>query len=64
MRYNKKSNKPYILEIKKFKENEKMLYNKSLLEYKSKFSPLSGSELKYNPEIWNSNSSIKESHNC
>jgi hypothetical protein len=64
MRYNKKSNKPYILEIKKFKENEKMLYKKSLLEYKSKFSPLSGSELKYNPEIWNGDSSIKESHNC
>ena len=30
----------------------------------TKFSPLSGSELKYDPAVWNNNSSIKSSHNC
>ena len=64
MGYKKKSNKPFIIEFKKFKDNEKLLYDKSILEYKSNFSPLSGSELEYNPKIWNRDSSIKESHNC
>jgi len=62
----KKSHKPYVLEIKKFKENEKLINQSSLLEFKSEngFSPLSGSELEYNPDLWNKDSSIRESHNC
>jgi hypothetical protein len=58
------SEKPYILKIKKFIDNERLLGDKSLLEYTQDISPLSGSELKYEPEKWNSNTGIKESHNC
>jgi len=61
-----KTNKPYILEIKKFKENEKYLNNKSYLEINEKndeLGPLSGSELKYEPEKWNQSKTI-DSHNC
>jgi hypothetical protein len=58
------SNKPYLLEIKKFKKNEKLLNTDNSLEYTKEFSPVSGSELKYIPEIWNKNSKVKETHNC
>ena len=60
------SNKPYILEINKFKENEYLINNeKERFQYtENKISPLSGSELKYEPELWNKNYNIKNSHNC
>jgi hypothetical protein len=66
--YNKKggniSKSPYILEIPKFKTNEKLLDLDEGLEFNSDFSPISNSELEYNPDLYNKNSSIRESHNC
>jgi hypothetical protein len=67
-----KSNKPYILEIKKIKNNENLLKldmtnnsnNSNSKNLKKEFSPLSGYELEYNPSKWNNNKKIKESHNC
>ena len=60
-----RSQKPYLLNIKKIKDNEIMIENKKdLMENKLEFSPLSGSELDYNPDIYNKNTSIRESHNC
>ena len=66
---NNKSYKPYILNIKKFKNNEDLLYisnnysnNNNKLSKKK--SPLSGSELDYKPELWNENNNIRTSHNC
>lgn len=73
--FNKKggnlSNRPYLLEISKFKLNEILLkkeneddeYSRGL-KYTEKLSPLSGSELKYDPDLWNKDESIKNSHNC
>ena len=51
---------PYLLKID-FKKNEKFLKNE--IKSKQKFSPLSGSELIYEPEKWNV-SGIKNTHNC
>ena len=53
------SRKPYLIEIKKIKDNQ----NSNLLNTSKEFSPLSGSELKYDPDIWNKNN-IKDNHNC
>ena len=58
------SNKPYIMEIKKFKENEYLINSDDRFEFKKEFSPLSGSELKFDPTLWNDDSNIKNSHNC
>lgn len=61
----KGSNKPYILEIKKIKNNESLLDKNNMENNATKeFSPLSGYELDYNPSLWNDNTNIKESHNC
>ena len=60
----KKSYKPYVFEIKKFKNNESLLNDSSLLKFTSSISPLSGSELEYDPDRWNKDTEIKESHNC
>lgn len=59
-----KSKKPYVLEIKKFKNNELLIDTNESLEANSEFSPLSGYELEYNPDLWNKNYNIKNSHNC
>jgi hypothetical protein len=63
------SKKPYLFEIQKIKnnrsKNNKYIKNSNLsnkLQYKE-FSPLSGYELKYEPEKWNKNN-IKDNHNC
>ena len=58
------SKSPYILEIPKFKTNEKLLDSDEGLKFSSEFSPISNSELDYNPDLYNKNSSIRESHNC
>ena len=58
------SKKPYIIEIKKIKNNESLINSNEILEFSKEFSPLSGSEMKYNPQKWNKNSKIKRSHNC
>ena len=59
-----KSKKPYIMEIKKFKDNERLINNNNIFESQKDFSPLSGSELKYNPDKYNKNYNIKNTHNC
>jgi hypothetical protein len=66
MNKNKKkiSNKPYVLKIKKFKKNEELLNSNNLLESILEFSPLSGSEFEYNPDVWNNDYNIKNTHNC
>lgn len=51
---------PYILKLN-FKNNDRFL-NKNIVSSKE-YSPLSGSELDYEPEKWNK-SNIKNSHNC
>ena len=59
-----KSKKPYIMEIKKFKNNESLINNNKIFQSEKDFSPLSGSELKYDPNKYNKNYNIKNSHNC
>jgi hypothetical protein len=60
----KVSNKPYIMEIKKIKDNESLINSNEILQSNKEFSPLSGSEFKYQPDKWNKNYKIKDSHNC
>jgi len=61
---NKNSKKPYILEINKFKDNESLIDTVESLEFSKNFSPISGSEKKYDPDLWNKDSDIRNSHNC
>ena len=65
----KKYSKPYILEIGKIsterdkellRHPEKLISNEKQLE----FSPLSGSELAYEPGKWTNNNKIKSGNNC
>ena len=63
-RTNRVSKKPYVLTISKFKKNEKLIGTPELLEYAKELSPLSGSELKYDPNLLNKNRNIMVSHNC
>jgi hypothetical protein len=58
------SNKPYILDIPLFKVNEKLIDTKESLEFNKELSPVSGSELEYDPQLWNQNYDIKSTHNC
>ena len=58
------SKKPYLLEISKFKINEGLINTPESLEFSKEFSPVSGSEFLYNPDAWNKDSKIKNSHNC
>ena len=58
------SKKPYIIEIKKFKNNEKLINNVNKSNFSKNFSPLSGSEMNYDPYKYNKNNSIKKTHNC
>ena len=60
----KVSNKPYIMEIKKIKDNESLINSNEILQFNKEFSPVSGSEFKYDPDKWNKNYKIKDSHNC
>jgi hypothetical protein len=53
--------KPHVLVIKKIKQSD--ILDDNLL-FKKKYSPLSGSELKYMPELWNDNNDIRTTHNC
>jgi hypothetical protein len=55
------SEKPYILEIKKIRNNKN---NINKLNYSKEFGPLSGSELDYNPHLWNNRNNIRTTHNC
>jgi len=61
----KLSNKPYIFVIQKFKNNENNYIKNTIRNNnKKEFSPLSGSELDYDPDKWNKNGKIRRSHNC
>ena len=60
----RKSNKPYILKIKKIKKNEELLNSNKLFDSILEFSPLSGSEFDYDPDNWNKKFKIKDTHNC
>ena len=60
----KVSNKPYIMEIKKIKNNESLINSNEILQFNKEFSPVSGSEFNYDPDKWNKNYKIKDSHNC
>ena len=51
---------PYLLKMN-FHKNDDLLYKN--IKSKKEFSPLSGSELKYEPEKWNV-SKYKNTHNC
>ena len=53
---------PYMIHIKQ-KNLINQILNKNM-KFKKDFSPLSGSEKKYNPDQWNKDSKIKGSHNC
>jgi hypothetical protein len=55
---------PYLLKINKFIENEKLIDSDEMFKFTKEKSPLSGSEFKYNPGLWNDNPDIKNSHNC
>ena len=61
-KYNSKE--PYVLTIKKIKNNSKINNLSSILSSKKDLSPLSGSEQKYEPLLWNKNYKVKNSHNC
>ena len=57
-----KEKSPYIISFEKLRNrvpNPSKL-NEPMLE----FSPLSGSEPKYDPNLWNQNPDIKDTHNC
>ena len=55
---------PYIMEINKIKNNEKLINSNQILKSSKDLSPLSGSEFDYNPAKWNNNNNIKSTHNC
>jgi hypothetical protein len=58
------SNKPTLIIIKKIKKNESLLESKDNLETNKEFSPISGSENKFEPDKWNNIYDIKNTHNC
>jgi len=58
------SKAPYVLKIKKIKKNKDLINDPSRLEFLKNFSPISGSELQYNPKKWNDKYNIKSTHNC
>ena len=60
------SKKPYILYFRNKNENNISLINignRKNIDLKE-FSPTSGSELEYDPSLWNDKSNIRNSHNC
>jgi hypothetical protein len=64
---NYKSKKPYVLDIKNIKNiesNMSFINSQNNLKFNKKTSPLSGSEHDYNPDLWNLDDKIRQSHNC
>jgi hypothetical protein len=59
---------PYILTINQISDkniNQKKYINQiKKINYNKNFSPLSGSEHTYEPELWNKKYNVKNSHNC
>ena len=60
----RKSKSPHILSLKKMEQSDNLFNSDNLLSYSKEFSPLSGSELKYNEKLWNDKESIRTTHNC
>ena len=62
----KKNRKPYLLDLSNVSSKKKIDDDKKiiLLSSRKEFSPLSGSELKYEPNKWNKVLKIKKTHNC
>jgi hypothetical protein len=60
----KLSKKPYLLIIDKIANNDRFRESKEILNFQKKMSPLSGDEQNYDPDIWNKNHNIKNTHNC
>ena len=59
------SKKPYLLQIRKIKNNRNNKNNdNNNLNSSKEYSPISGSELEYNPDLWNKDEKIRSSHNC
>ena len=59
------SKSPYLIGIKEIYESNNKIDNLDYLhKSKKEFSPLSGSEPKYNPKKWNDNDNIRSNHNC
>jgi hypothetical protein len=65
---NRRNKSPKLVRIKEISNGNEMIsyFPKELLALKnnSNFSPLSGSELPYDPEKWNEKSGIRTTHNC
>lgn len=62
---NIKNEHPRVISIEKIRSNKESLKNMDkLLKFNEEFSPLSGSELEYNPKLWDDNPNIKSTHNC
>jgi len=57
------SKKPYILNMKELMNNKGLYNNIKNFESNNDFSPLSGSESDYDPDLWNKNN-VKLYHNC
>ncbi len=55
---------PYILKIKKMENSPVLISQPDLLVFNKRLSPLSGSEPKWNPKVWNDKESIRTTHNC
>ncbi len=55
---------PFIFKIKKMNDNKELIKSPELLKHTLEFSPLSGSEPVYNPDKWNKNPNIRQTHNC
>lgn len=60
----RKSKSPHILTFKKMKESDQLFESPHLLSYSREFSPMSGSELKYDEKLWNQKENIRTTHNC
>jgi len=59
------SKSPYLLGIKEIIDSNSKFDDKKYLHNSTKtLSPLSGSELKYEPKKWNNRENIKKNHNC
>ena len=58
------SDKPYLFYINKIKKNESLLNSEERFNSKKEFSPLSGSEFEFDPDKWNNDYNIKNTHNC
>ena len=59
------SKRPFVFIIPRMKKKEDLLKKKKeMFESKKDLSPLSGSELAYNPDLWNKKNEIKDTHNC